>query len=63
MCDPTTIPIILCGKTEFVGEKVIEALKPEIEGESHPYRNFTQSLTIFSRPLHTSWRVRKGHHP
>ncbi|CAF3492293.1 hypothetical protein FGSG_02964 [Fusarium graminearum PH-1] len=31
MCDPTTIPIILCGKTEFVGEKVIEALKPEIE--------------------------------
>ncbi|RGP71955.1 hypothetical protein FSPOR_3070 [Fusarium sporotrichioides] len=31
MSDPTPIPIILCGKTEFIGQRVIEALKPEIE--------------------------------
>ncbi|KAF5601364.1 hypothetical protein FPANT_1735 [Fusarium pseudoanthophilum] len=31
MSETTPIPIILCGKTEFIGERVIEALKPEIE--------------------------------
>ncbi|KAM0351053.1 hypothetical protein ACHAPU_002834 [Fusarium lateritium] len=32
MSESTPIPIILCGKTEFIGQRVIEALKPEIEG-------------------------------
>ncbi|KAM0083711.1 hypothetical protein ACKRZS_004053 [Fusarium odoratissimum] len=31
MSETSPIPIILCGKTEFIGERVIEALKPEIE--------------------------------
>ncbi|KAF4428860.1 hypothetical protein FACUT_9317 [Fusarium acutatum] len=31
MSEMNPIPIILCGKTEFIGERVIEALKPEIE--------------------------------
>ncbi|KAL9561128.1 hypothetical protein ACKAV7_014483 [Fusarium commune] len=31
MPETSPIPIILCGKTEFIGERVIEALKPEIE--------------------------------
>ncbi|KAF5597678.1 hypothetical protein FPCIR_3562 [Fusarium pseudocircinatum] len=31
MSDTSPILIILCGKTEFIGERVIEALKPEIE--------------------------------
>ncbi|KAF5685324.1 hypothetical protein FDENT_6319 [Fusarium denticulatum] len=31
MSETNPIPIILCGKTEFIGERVIEALKPEIE--------------------------------
>ncbi|KAF5971031.1 hypothetical protein FBULB1_9457 [Fusarium bulbicola] len=31
MSETNPIPIILCGKTEFIGGRVIEALKPEIE--------------------------------
>ncbi|KAL5589723.1 hypothetical protein FOVSG1_011590 [Fusarium oxysporum f. sp. vasinfectum] len=31
MSETSPIPIILCGKPEFIGERVIEALKPEIE--------------------------------
>ncbi|KAJ4128136.1 hypothetical protein NW768_008420 [Fusarium equiseti] len=31
MSGAAPIPIILCGKTEFIGQRVIEALKPEIE--------------------------------
>ncbi|KAF5556139.1 hypothetical protein FPHYL_8064 [Fusarium phyllophilum] len=31
MSETNPIPIILCGKTETIGERVIEALKPEIE--------------------------------
>ncbi|KAM0497338.1 hypothetical protein ACHAP8_006829 [Fusarium lateritium] len=31
MSGQSPIPIILCGKTEFIGQRVIEALKPEIE--------------------------------
>ncbi|KAF4960088.1 hypothetical protein FGADI_1106 [Fusarium gaditjirri] len=31
MSETSPIPIVLCGKTEFIGERVIEALKPEIE--------------------------------
>ncbi|RBQ73591.1 hypothetical protein FVER14953_10872 [Fusarium verticillioides] len=31
MSETNPIPIILCGKTEFIGERVIEALRPEIE--------------------------------
>ncbi|KAF5701899.1 hypothetical protein FMUND_13732 [Fusarium mundagurra] len=31
MSETSPIPIILCGKTEFIGERVTEALKPEIE--------------------------------
>ncbi|KAF5612472.1 uncharacterized protein FSUBG_1549 [Fusarium subglutinans] len=31
MSETSPIPIILCGKTEFIGGRVIEALKPEIE--------------------------------
>ncbi|KIL87073.1 hypothetical protein FAVG1_09627 [Fusarium avenaceum] len=31
MSESIPIPIILCGKTEFIGQRVIEALKPEIE--------------------------------
>ncbi|KAF4338970.1 hypothetical protein FBEOM_7146 [Fusarium beomiforme] len=31
MSETNPIPIILCGKTEFIGQRVIEALKPEIE--------------------------------
>uniref|UniRef100_A0A0D2Y7J0 Uncharacterized protein n=1 Tax=Fusarium oxysporum (strain Fo5176) TaxID=660025 RepID=A0A0D2Y7J0_FUSOF len=31
MSETSPIPIILCGKTEFIGERVIGALKPEIE--------------------------------
>ncbi|KAH7251091.1 hypothetical protein BKA59DRAFT_124438 [Fusarium tricinctum] len=31
MSGPTPIPIVLCGKTEFIGQRVIEALKPDIE--------------------------------
>ncbi|KAF4970339.1 hypothetical protein FSARC_2595 [Fusarium sarcochroum] len=31
MADTAPIPIILCGKTEAIGSRVIEALKPEIE--------------------------------
>ncbi|SPJ79803.1 uncharacterized protein FTOL_08194 [Fusarium torulosum] len=31
MSESAPIPIILCGKTEFIGQRVIEALKPEIE--------------------------------
>ncbi|PNP83855.1 hypothetical protein FNYG_02543 [Fusarium nygamai] len=31
MSETNPIPIILCGKTEFIGARVIEALKPEIE--------------------------------
>lgn len=33
MSEAAPIPIILCGKTEFIGQRVIEALKPEIEGQ------------------------------
>ncbi|KAF4457674.1 hypothetical protein F53441_434 [Fusarium austroafricanum] len=31
MSGASPIPIILCGKSEFIGQRVIEALKPEIE--------------------------------
>ncbi|OBS24269.1 hypothetical protein FPOA_04815 [Fusarium poae] len=31
MSGQSPVPIILCGKTEFIGQRVIEALKPEIE--------------------------------
>ncbi|KAM0186939.1 hypothetical protein ACHAPA_008037 [Fusarium lateritium] len=31
MSQSAPIPIILCGKTEIIGQRVIEALKPEIE--------------------------------
>ncbi|RBR11633.1 uncharacterized protein FIESC28_08916 [Fusarium coffeatum] len=31
MSETAPIPIILCGKTEFIGQRVIEAVKPEIE--------------------------------
>ncbi|KAH7185092.1 uncharacterized protein B0J16DRAFT_124474 [Fusarium flagelliforme] len=31
MSEAAPIPIILCGKTEFIGQRVIQALKPEIE--------------------------------
>ncbi|CCT75679.1 uncharacterized protein FFUJ_11712 [Fusarium fujikuroi IMI 58289] len=31
MSEANPISIILCGKTEFIGQRVIEALKPEIE--------------------------------
>lgn len=33
MSETAPIPIILCGKTEFIGQRVIEAVKPEIEGQ------------------------------
>lgn len=32
MAASTPIPIILCGKTEQIGQGVIEGLKPEFEG-------------------------------
>lgn len=34
MSQSEPIPIILCGKTEKIGAAVIDALKPEIEGEA-----------------------------
>jgi hypothetical protein len=33
------LPIVLCGKTTVIGEKVIELLKPEYEGMQSSYRN------------------------
>lgn len=31
--DTTSIPIILCGATERIGQGVIQGLKPDIEGD------------------------------
>lgn len=43
MPESTPIPIILCGKTEFIGQRVIEALKPEIEGCEPTIRDYAWS--------------------
>lgn len=60
MSETNPIPIILCGKSEFIGQRVIEALKPEIEGKKWP--QYTSNTNTISRSIHLAWRLGTSHH-